>query len=72
MDVNWRISGTIITAVQVLPPGPPGPSTLKTLDTPFTSHIGGGSVQSDSSGRVYFLGGSVTLGASQAEAVAIA
>lgn len=24
VDVNWRISGTFITGVQVLPPGPPG------------------------------------------------
>ena len=40
----------------------PGSSTLTPLDTPFTSHIGGGSVQSDPAGRVYFLGGSAKCG----------
>ena len=38
----------------------PGSPTLTALETPFTSHLGGGSVQSDPAGRVYFLGGSVT------------
>ena len=40
----------------------PGAATLTTLDTPSTSHIGGGSVQSDTRGRIYFLGGSATKG----------
>ena len=40
----------------------PGASTLKTLDTPFTSHVGGGSVHSGPGGRVYFLGGSASTG----------
>ena len=40
----------------------PGASTLQPLETPFTSHIAGGSVHSDAGGRVYFLGGSATRG----------
>ena len=36
----------------------PGSSTLKPFETPFTSHLGGGSVQSDPAGQVYFVGGS--------------
>ena len=40
----------------------PGSSTLKPLETPFTSHRGGGSVQSDRADRVYFLGGSEKSG----------
>ena len=40
----------------------PGSSTLELLETPFTSHIGGGSVHSDPGGRVYFLGGSAKSG----------
>ena len=40
----------------------PGSSALKLLETPFTSHLGGGSVHSDPAGRVYFLGGSPKSG----------
>ena len=40
----------------------PGSPTLTPLETPFTSHLGGGSVQCDPAGRVYFLGGSATSG----------
>ena len=36
----------------------PGSSTLKPFETPFTSHLRGGSVQSDPAGQVYFVGGS--------------
>ena len=41
---------------------PAGSSTLQPLETPFTSHIGGGSVHSGPGGRVYLLGGSATRG----------
>ena len=40
----------------------PDSATLQPLETPFTSHIAGGSVRSDAGGRVYFLGGSATRG----------
>ena len=40
----------------------PGSSTLKPLETPCTSHLGGGSIQTDPTGRVYFLGGAAKSG----------
>ena len=40
----------------------PGSSALQPLETPFTSHIAGGSVHSDADGRVYFLGGAAKRG----------
>ena len=42
----------------------PGSSTLHPLETSFTTHLGGGSIQSDPAGRIYCLGASPTSGMS--------
>ena len=53
VDVNWRISGTFITGVQVLPPGPPGtePKSATWIDVKANGRPGRADI------RVVGLGG---------------